>query len=1385
MWARTCYLILYFCIFSMESGFAQSQGIGALTKLESTYITHFSQEDIPYSNTCFTNAILDQKGRLWLNVCGDDLVLNSTGLFLFDGYRFQPIESISSERSLLENTMLFGIDGQGRLFGRTELTKLFIMDPNTRQLKIIPPADPAFDDLIVRNVMQVGGRMYVMGSTEEHSLHLFYLQDELLERIQSFDYSNGYWKGGKFPLVIDSSEIWMMGATLPLFRFDPTSKTTRAFYAEDFIGQELPGKLAKEDVAKRPSTLIKNASGAIYLFLPEHYGNNLFWFDREKDHFKTINHQFPADWTPANIFKDQVGNVCFLFKDPSENYRAILLDVQGQWFDYSNILKGQQRVNGLAGRDFRRQVFLMGENGLYSVGIRSKETIRQALKNKWISSMAPLPDGRLLVNTVDEGWFVYVENAGMATPFQGPDCHLELSPFSKGMKQQIIQDKDGNLYFISIDKLVKYHPETHACQVYDLGQKIFLFGLAKEGLVVLQNQRAGITFFDLEAKKYISFGEGVIENLNGFIRDIFVDSKGIIWVPTNDGLWRIDLEKEQSKVYGLEDGFADLRFTSIYEDSDEKLWLGTYFGGLHIFDPKNDMVTIIDRDQGLSHNAVMSIIPDSDGDLWVSTEKGINIVSKKGEVIYKIFQEDGLVFDKFERFDPLRTEDGRLFFGSRKGISIIDPGKLKAAFRDREELKIYLTELVYFDKKKGKNIVIKNQLKLSETIKISAEHPNIQLKFGLSSYQEPQKNRFAYILEGIEKEWNYLGSKPELNINHLPPGKYRLLVRGADFRNQWVENPLEINIHAKDFFYKQVWFYLLASLPFIVFALIWARNKQLETRRLEREVDQRTQKIKEDKEVIEQQALELQQLNEIKSRFFTNISHELRTPITLITAPLQHVIQKHGGFLNKKVRHSLDLVLRNASKLGSLVEQLLELSSLDAQKAQLKEVPTPLSPFCLQLFNIYDSGAALKNIDYQFHSNLKDDSYFLIDRNRLEKIINNLISNALKFTPPNGFIHMDLNCEKEMIVIKVMDSGRGIPPEDLPHIFERYFQTRRKDIATEGGTGIGLALSKELAHLMKGDLRVESKWGKGACFTLSFPAKAAKPENEISTLPAAIYTANPKEEEIYGPGPIVQSGEEATKTKLMVVEDNRDLQQVIQTLLADKYDCILADNGAEAWALLNEKNQEMDDVELILSDVMMPEMDGYTLLEKIKKHKHWHKLPIVMLTARATEEDKLQALRMGVDDYLLKPFSPEELRARLTNLIANYRVRKQINEQESKSNNRINVEFEPAISADSAWLKEVEAAAKEALEKGVKLTAAFLADKLFLSERQFSRKLKGITGLTPNGYSQEVKLQKARYLLENKVYSTINEVAHASGYSSASYLAKAYQERFGKKPGDY
>ena len=566
--------------------------------------------------------------------------------------------------------------------------------------------------------------------------------------------------------------------------------------------------------------------------------------------------------------------------------------------------------------------------------------------------------------------------------------------------------------------------------------------------------------------------------------------------------------------------------------------------------------------------------------------------------------------------------------------------------------------------------------------------------------------------------------------------------------------------------------WLLAIAVFIAIILsiiIYFRSRQVKTQKLL--IEQEKANALQLKSVNQQ----LKNLDQMKSRFFTNISHELRTPVTLISTPLSNSLARYSSKMRDEVRASVQIANRNANKLNVLVEELLELSRLEAGKVSLHKRAINAHTYINQLYAAFESGAVTKNIDYQIHNLLPKELYLLIDKKHFSKIVNNLISNALKFTAQNGTVSLNASItEHNILEIEVSDTGRGIPEEDIPHIFDRYYQTQNKAISTEGGTGIGLALAKELAETMGGNLAVKSEWKKGSQFILTLPVEVTEETSqhiEEEARPAvsvvntvAIDTPKTTTDERY---------------KILIVEDNPDMQLLLTQVLADQYDYLIANNGAEAWSLLEHNKQEVENIQLILSDVMMPQMDGYELLNHIKSHDRWRKYPVIMLTAKVAEEDKLRALRMGVDDYLAKPFSAKELLARVGNLISKHEERKAFEKL------GIQLEFESTSSADQEWLKQLEDSCLEAIDKGINITNSYLSETLATSERQLQRRVKALTGLSVKKYVQEIRLQKARYLLENKAYNTIAEIAHASGFNTPKYFSQIYEKHFGKRPAFY
>ncbi len=524
----------------------------------------------------------------------------------------------------------------------------------------------------------------------------------------------------------------------------------------------------------------------------------------------------------------------------------------------------------------------------------------------------------------------------------------------------------------------------------------------------------------------------------------------------------------------------------------------------------------------------------------------------------------------------------------------------------------------------------------------------------------------------------------------------------------------------------------------------------------------------------QEQAEELKALDKVKSKFFANISHELRTPLTLILGPLSYILDNPKEWEKENVQRQLLVMQRNGKSLMDLIEEILDLSKLEANKLELKEEATSVVQFFEHLFFVFEPQFQSQQINYELKLEVKEDLNIMLDRKKMEKVMNNFLSNAIKFTPEKGSITLNVTATDNQLKIQVSDNGKGIHPKDLPHIFERFYQSKQADQQLYGGTGIGLALVNEFAQLMGGKAYAESTLGIGSKFFFEVPKKEVTRKSMLN-ISAEIL---PAEEEIYAIG---------NEFTIMVVEDNTDMREFIHELLQKKYKKVfLAKNGREGLALLKEHGTN---IQLIVSDVMMPDVDGLTMVKEIKGNPEWSGIPVVMLTALAAERDKLTALTIGVDDYLTKPFSVPELLVRVQNLLFNYHQRlewkKSVEYQNQPlvvhENNASQVEIK---TKDKEWVDELTKRIEETLGES-NLDVESMASFVFLSPRQLNRKLKAITGLSPAKFIKEVRLQAARKKLESGTVISVTEVALDVGFESLSTFSAVFKNRFGKSPSGY
>ena len=585
-------------------------------------------------------------------------------------------------------------------------------------------------------------------------------------------------------------------------------------------------------------------------------------------------------------------------------------------------------------------------------------------------------------------------------------------------------------------------------------------------------------------------------------------------------------------------------------------------------------------------------------------------------------------------------------------------------------------------------------------------------------------------------------------------------------------------------------------------------------------------KLQVQKNIIEQQSEVLKQLDATKTRFFANVSHELRTPLTLMLAPLGTMLK--SNMLDNRNFTLATLARQHSQQLLSLVNEILDLTKLESGKMVTHEEPIEIYAFLRRLIATFESYAAQRGIKLIFNFDRNLPHALMLDKPKFEKIFNNLLSNSLKFTPNGGSITIRVTHTPSDWQLAVIDTGRGIHPDDLPHVFNRFYQTNQTDAPIEGGTGIGLALSNELAQVMNGKLSVQSTLGNGATFILELP------KHEVLGVVGATLGVTLDETSALDNEEAVALEDDAKKnlvgfSTILVVEDNPSLRNYIKLILSDRYNVVTAENGEDALKIVDscqltvdrndkhlstdhheaiDNHQVLTKIDLIVSDIMMPVMDGFQLLEKLKNDDVMRSIPVVMLTARAEMQDKLKALTFGVDDYLIKPFEEDELFARIKNLLSNVAARRDafnrvsLNTEDAFeeinapiTNNAVShnaiadntitsVTINPLSTEDKEWLDDLEKTVRAHISD-FNLSAESLAELMFLSRSQFFRRVQTLVGLTPLQYIQEIRFNHARTVLEQRQLQSVKAVASAIGVHKTQYFSEQFKERFGKSPSEY
>lgn len=897
----------------------------------------------------------------------------------------------------------------------------------------------------------------------------------------------------------------------------------------------------------------------------------------------------------------------------------------------------------------------------------------------------------------------------------------------------------------------------------------------------------GLNLYDHERELFYHYRSGEVNSVGAdFIRCIIEDSNNNLWIGTSAGIDRLNLETRRFFHYaansGVEGYLSDSNALDLLEDSRGYLWIATS-EGLNVMDRHSDQFRVFNEEDGLEDSNIKTLQEDQKGNLWISTTHGIsrievietgdshNIKDLKIQVMnYDLM--DGLQGKEFNEKAAYRTKKGELVFGGGNGFNLFVPEDIQKV---TPENKLVLTGLkVYNQEVKvgvpiNKRVILKSAINDQQSIRLKASENVFSIGFSAINYFHPEKNSYQYQLEGLSDEWLDVDPKNlEATFTNLNAGEYVFRVRVRSVDPQWKQLSTPLTIEVLPPFWRSKWAMLLYGVLLLVI-LYFTRRFMLERQRLKFEAEQE-----------HREAERIQQLDTLKTKFFTNISHEFRTPLTLIMAPLEKLIIRTE---DEKSRNQLVFIHRQSRRLLAMVNQLLDFRKMELQKIQAKRSWGDLMNFIEELGVAFQDMADNKQMKLDV-AVTPDSFYTFFDQDKTYKIIANLLSNAFKFTPDKGVVSLRAEIEGEAfqlnahahvwLRVEVEDTGIGIPEDKREKIFDRFYQDELPSSIVNQGSGIGLSMVSEYVHILDGTVAVDSALGKGTTFTIRIPVQL------MSASEIALHNREQEQQEemkFFVESGTAEEKEEvfdSSKRSILLVEDNDDFRFYLKDNLREKYNIFEARNGKLGW---EKCLKHMPD--LVVSDVMMPEMTGTELCKKIKSDGRSSHLPVILLTAKVETEDKLEGLESGADDYIAKPFDFRILESRIENLISSREALRQT----YQTMIGLNPEKIQVTSVDEKFMKK----ALEIVEENISnsdFTVEDLSKEVGMSRVSLYKKLLALTKKTPVEFIRIIRLKRAADLLQNSQLS-VSEVAYQVGFNSPRYFSRYFKEYYKELPSEY
>ena len=1184
----------------------------------------------------------------------------------------------------------------------------------------------------------------------------------------------------------NDGNLWYI-ADLTLFKYNIASKKTVSFKNKLLYNVE--------EIAKTPE-------GRIWVA----FNNNLFGYLKETNTFKKIEINIKTkNKLPIRISKIICENENTIYMG-TQNSGVIVCDVLKNTFSKLGLNNGEP----LYVRDFLKinltELWIATESGLIIYNFKNSKykNLTKSFNNPYaisdnaVYSLTADSEGGVWIGTYFGGINYYPKQY---IQFKKYFPKLGENSISGNAVREIRSDHYGNLWIGTEDAgLNKYNPTTGIFTNYNptkstnhLSHNNIHGLLLQENTLWVGTFDRGIDILDIgtgNVIKHYSVGDGHGLSSN-FVYTLYQNKSKQIIVISSTGIQTYNPEKDKFITHkGFPEGVF---YTSFMEDKKGILWAGTYWNGLISFDPKTNKRTIFKQNKNnsksISNNGINGIFQDNKNDLWIATENGLNVYNyeknefknyttkdgfpsnvfysiiegdknilwistSKGLVEFnqdskkiKVYTEDnGLLNNQFNYNSAYKDKNGTIYFGSTSGMIAFNPKKfINNTFRPS----IFITgiEIINKEASKSTNIsALNNSITNNNEIKLQADENSFNLDFTSLSYTAPEMVQYWYQLDGSTNDWISLGKRHKVYFTGLSSGKYAFKVKALNVNGIWSKSsPLQITILPP--FWQSNLAYVIYFCIIIILSFLGFRyyHNRIKTKNLYLINELNNKKEKE--------------LYNAKIEFFTNISHEIRTPLSLIKSPLEKLLNKVDP--NSEIRENLSIMDKNVSRLLHLVGQLLDFRKTELQNVSLTFVKTNISNLIRETYTQFSQIIENKNIDFELKMETED-LIACVDVEVLTKILSNLFNNAIKYS--NSHIILSLSKKEDCFKLTIKNDGKLIPSHLRNKIFEPFF--RAPGTENQSGTGIGLALAYSLVKLHKGKLKLDTSDAAMNSFVLKLPIHQEKEFDFYDSKKSDIT-----EDTLIS---VHKLQIENNKSTVLLIEDNEDLLDFIAKDLMDNYTIIKSSNAIQALEIVDHEN-----IQLVISDVMMPEMDGFTFCEKMKTNINTSHIPIILLTAKTSIGARIEGLEAGADAYIDKPFSMEYLKVQVSNLLEN---RKNIIEHYSSSP-LAHIRTMAHTSVDEKFIKKLDEIIISNISDS-KLSVDTLAENMNMSRSTLYRKISSISNLSPNDLINITRLKKAAELLKTGDYK-IYEIAEMMGFNSQVSFGRSFHRQFKMTPSEY